>query len=121
MLTGIECPYCNQQMRLTMGNPAFIYWECKNCNKEFEYNAILEKFNSECDIHKDKLLEGDKTMKPINYTCRHCGTTNTITAIWRWFWTPHMGSKKLIKCEYCGKRHFMTRQNYKYKWLDWYK
>ena len=60
-------------------------------------------------------------MKPINYTCRYCGTTNTITTIWRWFWTPHFGSKKWIKCSHCGERHFMTRQNYKHKWLDWYK
>ena len=61
-------------------------------------------------------------MKPINYTCRHCGTTNTITTFWRWFWTPHFGSKKLIKCRECERIGFMERQGWNGPWwLDWYK
>ena len=60
-------------------------------------------------------------MKPIKYTCRHCGTTNTIKTFWRWFFTPHLGSMKWIKCKECYTRSFMPRNNYKYKWLDWYK
>ncbi len=58
--------------------------------------------------------------KTLNYTCRHCGSTNTITGFWRWFTTPHLGSKKYIKCKSCGKYHAMTRQNYKRKWIDLY-
>ena len=60
-------------------------------------------------------------MKPINYICRRCGEINTITTFWRWFWTPHFGSKKYIKCKECGRINAMERMNYKHKWLDWYK
>ena len=62
-------------------------------------------------------------MKEIKYTCRHCGKTNTITTFWKWFWTPHFGSKKWIKCKHCEvKRHFMERQDWnKPWWFDWYK
>ena len=62
-------------------------------------------------------------MKPINYTCHHCGKTNTITTFWQWFWTPHYGSYKWIKCKHCSARpHFMARQNWnKPKWFDWYR
>ena len=58
--------------------------------------------------------------KTLNYTCRYCGEINTITGFWRWFWTPHFGSKKYIKCKSCGKYHAMARVNYKYKWIDLY-
>ena len=60
-------------------------------------------------------------MKPINYTCRECGAINTITTFWRWFCTPHFGSKKFIKCKECGRKNYMERNGYKHKWLDWYK
>ena len=56
MITGIKCPYCNKPMRLTMGDPVFTYWVCKNCKKEFEYNVILEEFNAEAPA-QDKLLK----------------------------------------------------------------
>lgn len=61
-------------------------------------------------------------MKPINYTCPHCGTTNTIHSFWRWLFTAHFGAKKWIRCEDCGRRSFMERQGWTGpKWLDWYK
>lgn len=61
-------------------------------------------------------------MKPINYICRHCGTTNTIKTFWRWFFTPHFGSKKWIKCKECERHSLMTRMDWEGpKWLDWYK
>ena len=62
-------------------------------------------------------------MKELKYTCRYCGETNTITTFWKWFWTPHFGAKKWIKCKYCeAKRHFMKRQDWnKPWWFDWYK
>ena len=63
-------------------------------------------------------------MKPIKYTCKYCGNTNTIDTIKQWLSTPHFGAKKYLKCTYCNsKRHYMTRQ-----WnrsqifsIDWYK
>lgn len=58
--------------------------------------------------------------KIINYTCRHCGATNVIIGFWQWFFTPHFGSKKYMKCSVCGKYHAMERKNYRYKWLDLY-
>ncbi len=60
-------------------------------------------------------------MKPINYTCRHCGGTNSIITFWKWLFTPHFGSKKWLKCDVCRRRSYMTRDGYKHKWLDWYK
>lgn len=62
-------------------------------------------------------------MKEIKYTCRYCGETNTIKTFWGWFWTPHFGAKKWIKCKHCeAKRHFMKRQDWnKPWWFDWYK
>ena len=56
----------------------------------------------------------------LKYTCRKCGETNTITGFWQWFWTPHFGSKKYIKCRECSVRNFMERQGWTGpKWLDW--
>ena len=56
----------------------------------------------------------------IRYTCKYCGETNVIIKLWKWFWTPHFGVKKLIRCKYCGSKHYMERQNWSGpKWLDW--
>ena len=56
----------------------------------------------------------------LKYTCRYCGETNVISKFWNWFWTPHFGAKKLIRCKYCGSKHYMERQNWSGpKWLDW--
>ena len=56
----------------------------------------------------------------LKYTCRYCGYTNEINSFWKWFSTPHFGSKKRIRCEACNDRHFMERQNwFGPKWLDW--
>lgn len=55
----------------------------------------------------------------VRYTCKHCEHTNEITSFWKWFWTPHLGAKKWLKCNYCeAKRHFMKRQDGR-KWFDW--
>jgi DNA-directed RNA polymerase subunit RPC12/RpoP len=55
----------------------------------------------------------------LKYICRECGATNEITSFWKWFWTPHFGAKKWLKCKHCeAKRHFMKRQD-GCKWLDW--
>ena len=57
----------------------------------------------------------------LKYTCRYCGETNEINSFWKWFSTPHFGSKKWIKCEHCSaKKHFMERQNWSGPWwIDW--
>lgn len=60
-------------------------------------------------------------MKPIYYICHYCDHKNSINTFWKWFSTPHFGSKKWIKCECCKKYHAMERLNYKHKWLDWYR
>ena len=59
-------------------------------------------------------------MKPIKYTCRRCGATNAITSFWQWFFTPHFGSKKWLKCYQCELKNFMSRRGWTGpKWLDW--
>ena len=56
----------------------------------------------------------------IRYKCRYCGEENTLIGFWKWFWTPHFGAKKCIRCKYCGEKHFMERKNWSGpKWLDW--
>ena len=56
----------------------------------------------------------------LKYTCRYCGATNTITSLFRWFFTPHLGAKKRLKCQHCNaKKHFMHRQNWNHPWTDW--
>ena len=56
----------------------------------------------------------------VCYTCKYCGHTNEITGFWKWFWTPHFGAKKWIRCEACNDKHFMERQNWSGPWwIDW--
>ena len=56
----------------------------------------------------------------LKYTCRKCGETNEINGFWKWFWTPHFGARKRIKCKNCGITNFMDRQGWTGpKWLDW--
>lgn len=46
-ITTLKCPDCQIPMRLLDGNPAFSYWLCEHCRKEFEYNVLIEKFTDE--------------------------------------------------------------------------
>ena len=57
----------------------------------------------------------------LTYTCRECGNKNKITSFWKWFWTPHFGAKKRLKCEHCSaRRHYMKRENWSGpSWIDW--
>ena len=60
-------------------------------------------------------------MKTLKYTCKQCGATNTITTFWRWFFTPHFGNKKWLKCSSCGaKKHFMNKKDCKWSMIDLY-
>ena len=45
---------------------------------------------------------------------------NQIVGFWRWFFTPHFGSKKWLKCKRCNsKRHYMVRVHTKFpSWVD---
>ena len=56
-------------------------------------------------------------MKPVRYTCVKCGEENTITSFWTWFWTPHLGASKYLKCKACEQRNWMSRNDGR-KWLD---
>ncbi len=56
----------------------------------------------------------------LEYTCQECNRTNYIFSLWTWFFTPHLGARKLLKCQHCGAGyHFMERKDGR-KWLDWY-
>ena len=56
----------------------------------------------------------------LKYTCRECGKTNEINSFWKWFWTPHFGNKKWMKCKHCdSKKHFMARCEQKWSMIDW--
>lgn len=59
-------------------------------------------------------------MRTLRYTCRECGCINKITKFTTWFFTPHFGAKKWLKCKHCdAKKHFMTRLNWNHPWIDW--
>ena len=59
-------------------------------------------------------------MMKLRYTCRYCGEENTIIGFWKWFWTPHFGNKKWLKCTSCGaKKHFMNRMDCNWSMIDW--
>ena len=56
----------------------------------------------------------------LRYTCKYCNGVNEITGFWKWFWTPHFGNKKWMKCKHCGsKKHFMARCDQKWSMIDW--
>ena len=58
----------------------------------------------------------------LKYKCKHCGETYVLTgSCWKWFSTPHFGSRKWLKCKKCNsRRHFMKRLNWKGpNWIDW--
>ena len=39
---------------------------------------------------------------------------------WKWFWTPHFGNKKWLKCKHCdARKHFMPRADCKWSIIDW--
>lgn len=60
--------------------------------------------------------------KILKYTCRHCGATNVIIGFWQWFFTPHFGNKKWLKCSGCdAKKHYMAKKGAKWSMIDWYK
>ena len=46
-ITILRCPYCDSPMKWDAGWQVFSYWFCKNCSKEFEYNAVIEQFTDE--------------------------------------------------------------------------
>ena len=54
----------------------------------------------------------------VRYTCKHCSETNEITNFWKWFWTPHFGTRKRLRCKACNKVSYMQRQDDR-KILDW--
>ena len=55
----------------------------------------------------------------VRYICKHCNETNEITDFWKWFWTPHFGTRKRLRCKACNKVSYMKRQDGR-KILDWY-
>ena len=56
----------------------------------------------------------------LYYTCKFCNETNELIGFWSWFFTPHFGNKKWLKCSKCGaKKHFMARKDCKWSMIDW--
>lgn len=54
----------------------------------------------------------------LRYVCRECGKINLIDNGFKWFFTPHFGAKKYLKCIWCGRIHTMKRWDGR-KWIDW--
>ena len=47
----------------------------------------------------------------VKYICKHCEETNYITSKWKWFFTPHLGVRKRLRCTRCDKVSYMKRQD----------
>lgn len=47
--------------------------------------------------------------KKFVFTCSKCGH-QFIPSFWVWFFVPHLGSRRYLKCEKCGKRTWMRRK-----------
>ena len=58
-------------------------------------------------------------MKPIYYVCQFCNHKTSIDSFWKWFFTPHFGNKKWLKCDRCKMKHFMARKDCKWSMIDW--
>ena len=43
------------------------------------------------------------------FTCRKCGH-QFIPSFWSWFFVPHIGSRRYLKCEKCHKHSWMRRK-----------
>ena len=53
----------------------------------------------------------------LRYVCRKCGKINLIDNGFKWFFTPHLGARKCLKCIWCGYTRAMKRFDGR-KWLD---
>lgn len=43
------------------------------------------------------------------FTCKHCGH-QFIPSFWKWFFVPHIASRRYMKCEKCKKLSLMRRK-----------
>ena len=56
----------------------------------------------------------------LRYVCKYCDKVTSIDSFWKWFWTPHFGNKKWLKCRHCdARKHFMNRMDCKWSMIDW--
>ena len=91
----------------------------KECERR-DYLLITRPSALAEHLYNEGYRKRGRRMKTLNYTCRHCGGTNTITSIFKWMFTPHFGASKWLKCKHCDSmRHFMKRQDWNHPWIDW--
>lgn len=50
-----------------------------------------------------------KVYSKFVFTCPHC-EHQFIPSFWTWFFVPHLGSRRYMKCEKCKKIHWMRRK-----------
>lgn len=50
-----------------------------------------------------------KVANKFVFTCHNC-EHQFIPTFWAWFFVPHIGSRRYLKCEKCGTRSFMRRK-----------
>ena len=50
-----------------------------------------------------------KVAEKFVFTCSNC-EHQSIPAFWAWFFVPHLGSRRYLKCEKCGKHTWMRRK-----------
>ena len=43
------------------------------------------------------------------YKCKFCDTVNEI-GFFKWFFAPHIGNTRCIKCKECGKKAYMRSE-----------
>jgi len=50
-----------------------------------------------------------KVAEKFAFTCPKCGH-QFIPSFWTWFFVPHIGSRRYMKCEKCDKTSWMRRK-----------
>lgn len=92
LFCGIYCIYCS---KILYGILAIIF-------------AIL---NIYCvlDYIAEWWEDSDEIQKKFKFTCKNCGYS-FVPSFWLWFFVPHISSRRYLKCESCGNKHFMRRK-----------
>lgn len=50
-----------------------------------------------------------KVYNKFVFTCPHC-KCQFIPSFWTWFFVPHFGSRRYMRCEKCKQIHWMRRK-----------
>jgi predicted RNA-binding Zn-ribbon protein involved in translation (DUF1610 family) len=88
-----------------------IYALCQGNISMGILNIILAVLNLYCVLSYIAAWwkRSPKVSDKFVFTCRSC-EHQFIPTFWTWFFVPHIGSKRYLKCEKCDKHTWMRRK-----------